>query len=148
MNKKEKSFWMYTIILFTVALVLILLALVLSGNKGSYKSRIQELQNENLTLKNENLALENQKTTLEVANAGLLEKERSLTQENEELKAAEDRYANAVEAIYIADGLCEEGRYREAKETIKDVDREILKEKIRGRFDRVKAKIDANVEGE
>lgn len=145
MNKKSKSFWMYTIILFTVALVLILFSLFLSDNKGNYESRLQGLQNENLTLKNEKKQLETKNAELEAINNGYQEKERSFAEEKAKLETAAETYANAVESIYIADGFCDQGRYRDAKEEIEKVDASILKEKIKNRYDRVKAKIDANI---
>lgn len=148
MNKKAKSFWMYTIILFTVALVLILFSLVLSDNRGNYESKIQTLQNENLTLKNEKKALEDKNASLNVSIAGLEEQNRQLATKSSENELAAETYANAVEAIYIADGLCDEERYTEAKEKLDSIDATILKEKIRTRYDKVKAEIDANVEGE
>lgn len=144
MNKKSKSFWMYTIILFTVALVLVLLSLAMTDYKTAnenYESRVQSLQNENVQLKEEKI--QSDKTI-----AGLNQKVESLTSELDKYKTAEEVYANAVESIYLADGYCDEGQYRKAKEELDKVDSTILKEKIAGRYKRVKAKITANYDGE
>ena len=62
------------------------------------------------------------------------------------IKNAAEIYANAVEAIYIADGYCDNGNYEKAKETLDTVDATILKEKIRGRYDSVKAEINNNID--
>ncbi len=142
MDKKSKSFWMYTIILFTVALVLVLLSLFMTDYKKAnenYESRVQSIQNENLALKNENVKLKEEKAGLEV-------KVNQLSAENTTFREQEDRYADAVEAIYIADGYCDEGDFEKAKETLDTVDPTILKEKIKGRYNKVKADIDANID--
>ncbi len=142
MNKKSKSFWMYTIILFTVALVLVLLSLAMTDYKKAnenYESRVQSLQNEN-TILNE------AKVKNEATIAGLEEKNRQLTAELDTNRNAAEIYANAVEAIYIADGYCDNGNYEKAKETLDTVDATILKEKIRGRYDSVKAEINNNID--
>jgi len=142
MNKKSKSFWMYTIILFTVALVLVLLSLAMTDYKEAnknYESRVQSLQNENASLAEA-------KTKNEMTIAGLEEKNRQLTTELDTNRNAAEVYANAVEAIYIADGYCDDGDYKEAKETLDAVDPTILKEKIRGRYNWVKSKIDRNMD--
>lgn len=140
MNKKSKSFWMYTIILFTVALVLVLLSFAATDYKKAnenYESRVQSLQNENLELK----ALKEQNDT---TIAGLNTKVESLTAERDMYKNAEETYANAVESIYIADGYCDDGEYKEAYEELSKVDSSILKEQILGRYKSVKADIDAH----
>ncbi len=142
MNKKSKSFWMYTIILFTVALVLVLLSLAMTDYKEAnknYESRVQSLQNENASLAEA-------KTKNEMTIAGLEEKNRQLTTELDTNRNAAEVYANAVEAIYIADGYCDDGDFEEAKETLDTVDPTILKEKIRGRYNWVKSKIDRNID--
>ncbi len=138
MNKNSKSFWMYTIILFTVALVLVLLSLAMLGNQ-SYKSNLQNLQTENAQLAEA-------KVKNEMTISGLEEKTRQLTAELENSRNAAEVYAGAVEAIYIADGLCERGEYKEARETLDTVDPSILKEHIKGRYDRVKADIDRKID--
>ena len=133
---------MYTIILFTVALVLVLLSLAMTDYKKAnknYESRVQSLQNENTQL------LE-AKTKNEMPIAGLEEKNRQLTTELDANRNAAEIYANAVEAIYIADGYCDRGQYRKAKETLSTVDPTILKEKIHGRYLSVKADIDRNID--
>ncbi|MBQ7033808.1 MAG: hypothetical protein IJN25_09160 [Clostridia bacterium] len=130
---------MYTIILFTVALVLVLLSFAATDYKKAnenYESRVQSLQNENLELKE--LKAQNDTTI-----AGLNTKVESLTAERDKYKNAEEAYANAVESIYIADGYCEYGEYKKAYEELEKVDSTILKEKILGRYKSVKAKIDA-----
>ena len=137
MNKKSKSFWIYTIILFTVALVLVLLSYGMYGNTKDYKSNIQTLQTENETLKAE-------KTKNEVMLSGLEEKVRQLTAELEEYRGGS--YADAVEAIYEADGACEVGNYQEAKRILDTVDPEMLKMQIRSRYDAVKNKITNNLD--
>ncbi len=142
MNKKTKSFWTYTIILFTVALVLVLLSLAMTDYKKAnenYESRVQSLQNENTQL-NE-AKIKNEATI-----AGLEEKNRQLTAELDTNRNAGEIYANAVEAIYIADGYCDEGKYEQAKETLDTVDATILKEKIKGRYESVKAEINNNLD--
>ena len=142
MNKKSKSFWMYTIILFTVALVLVLISLAMTDYKKAnenYESRVQSLQNEN-TILNE------AKVKNEATIAGLEEKNRQLTAELDTNRNAAEIYANAVEAIYIADGYCDNGNYEKAKETLDTVDATILNEKIRGRNDSVKAEINNNID--
>ena len=142
MNKNSKSFWMYTIILFTVALVLVLLSLAMTDYKKAnknYESRVQSLQNENAQLAEA-------KVKNEMTIAGLEEKNRQLTTELDSNRNAAEIYANAVEAIYIADAQCARGDYRDAKATLDTVDASILKEKIKGRYDKVKADIDRNID--
>lgn len=138
MDKKLKSFWMYTIILFTVALVIILLTL-LGGKTTSdgYKSSIQQLQTEKEALEAKNK--ENDATIV-----GLNTKVSSLTAERDKYMNAAETYANAVESIYIADGYCDDGEYKMAKEELDKVDPTILKEQIRSRYDAVKADIEAH----
>lgn len=138
MDKKTKSFWMYTIILFTVALVLVLLSLFMTDYKSDYESNVQTIQNELLELKNENVKLKEEKAGLEV-------KVNQMSADQASVQEKEDRYADAVENIYLADGKCIEGNYRAAKEILDKVDPTILKEQIRGRYNAVKAKIDANL---
>ena len=137
MNKKSKSFWIYTIILFTVALVLVLLSYGMYGNTKDYKSNIQTLQTENETLKAE-------KTKNEVMLSGLEEKVRQLTAELEEYRGG--TYADAVEAIYNADGACAREEWAEAKSILDAVDPEILKPQILGAYHRVKNKITNNLD--
>ncbi len=142
MNKKSKSFWMYTIILFTVALVLVLLSLAMTDYKKAnenYESRVQSLQSENAMLNEA-------KTKNEMTIAGLEEKNRQLTTELDANRNAAEIYANAVEAIYTADGQCDDGDYEAAKVTLDAIDPTILKEKIHGRYLSVKADIEANLE--
>ena len=142
MDKKSKSFWMYTIILFTVALVLVLLSLFMTDYKQAnenYESRVQSIQNENLALKNEN-------ATLKKENEGLWVQVNTFNAEKTEILEKEEQYANAVEAIYIADGYCGEGNFQKAKETLDTIDPTILKEQIKGRYNKVKTEIDANID--
>ena len=141
MDKKSKSFWMYTIILFTVALVLVLLSLAMTDYKKAnenYESRVQSLQTENTALTEAKIKNESTINALE-------EKNRQLSAELDENRNAAEKYADAVEAIYIADGHCDDGEYEEAKEVLDTVDPEILKEKIKGRYLSVKADIENNL---
>ncbi len=138
MDKKTKSFWMYTIILFTVALVLVLISLFMTDYKADYESNVQSIQNELLQLKNENVKLKEEKAGLEVK-VNQMSADQAAIQENE------NRYAEAVENIYLADGECIRGDYEKAKEILDKVDPTILKEQIRGRYQSVKAKIEANL---
>ncbi len=133
---------MYTIILFTVALVLVLLSLAMTDYKKankSYESRLQSLQKENA-------ALLDAKTKNEMTIAGLEEKNRQMTEELDAGQNAAEIYANAVEAIYIAVGHADNGQYKKAKDVLDTVDPTILKEKIHGRYLSVKADIERNID--
>ncbi len=141
MDKKTKSFWMYTIILFTVALVLVLLSLAMTDYKKAnenYESRV-------LSLQTENTSLMEAKVKNEATINALEEKNRQLSTELDENRNAAEKYADAVEAIYIADGHCDRGEYRKAKTVLDTVDPTILKEKIKGRYLSVKADIENNL---
>ncbi len=140
MNTKSKSFWIYTIILFTVALVLVLLSLAMTDYRKAnenYESRVQSLQTENA-------ALNEEKTKNAVTISGLEEKVRQLTAELEEYRGG--TYADAVEAIYEADGFCESGDWRDAKRVLDAVDPEMLKPRILSRYNYVKSKITRNLD--
>ncbi len=139
--KKTKFFWIYTIILFTVALVLILLSLAMTDYKKAnenYESRVQTMQAETEALYK---TKEEQAATI----AALEEKNRQLTENVEKNTASMEAYATAVEKIYEADTLYSQGEYRKAKEVIESVDREMLKERIATRYDYVKGKIEAKL---
>ncbi len=142
MNTKTKSFWIYTIILFTVALVLVLLSFAMTdyrqANKN-YESRVQ-------TLQTENAALNEAKTKNAVTIAGLEEKNRQLSEELDKYRLGEEAYADAVEAIYEADGFCESGDWRDAKRVLDKVDPTILKPRIHSRYIHVKSKITRNLD--
>lgn len=141
MDKKTKSFWMYTIILFTVALVLVLLGLFMTDYKEAnqnYESRVQSMQNENLELKNENVKLKEEKAGLEVKN-------NQMSADLAKLRENENRYADAVENIYLASECYNEGKYQEAKEILDKVDPTILKEQILARYNHWKEYIEARL---
>ena len=140
-GKKIKFFWIYTIILFSVALVLILLSLAMTDYKKAnetYENRVQMMQTET-----ENLykIKEEQEKTI----AALEEKNRLLTESVEQNTTSMEAYATAVEKIYEADTLYGQGEYKKAKEVLDSVDKSILKERISTRYDYVKGKIDAKL---
>ncbi len=136
--KKTRFFWVYTIILFTVALVLIMMGLTMTNVKKDYKSQVQTLQSEKETLYQ--TKIENESTI-----AALEEKNRLLTESLSTAQTAEENYAQAVEKIYEADALYDEGAYEEAKTVIDSIDTSILKERIHKRYDYVKNKIEAKL---
>ena len=118
--------------------MLVLISLFMTDYKSDYESNVQTIQNELLVLKNENVKLKEEKAGLEV-------KVNQMSADQAAILESENRYAEAVENIYLADGECIKGDYEEAKEILDKVDATILKEQIRGRYNSVKAKIDANL---
>lgn len=139
MNKKKvKFFWIYTLILFTVALVLVLFSLTNVRQKENFENRVQSLQTEYETLAREN-------TELKETNKALEEKYRLLSESVNQNKESMEQYADAVEKIYEADTYYSYGDYQKAKEVIDSVDANILKEKIRTRYVYVKDKIEAKL---
>lgn len=136
--KKTRFFWVYTIILFTVALVLIMMGLTMTNVKKDYKSQVQTLQTEKETLYQ--TKIENESTI-----SALEEKNRLLTESLSTAQTAAENYAQAVEKIYEADALYDEGAYEEAKTVIESIDTSILKERIHKRYDYVKNKIEAKL---
>lgn len=122
MSKNSRSLWMYTVILFSVALILILFA---GLSTGTYKEEIKNHESAKV-------GLQNSLAELSHSNMVLKEENSSLKKENEQLKplAEQAHTANANVDIFnnLASAMREYdmGNRKEARNILKDVDPETL----------------------
>ncbi len=142
LEKKIKFFWMYTIILFSVAFVLILFSAISAGQHQDLKKDSQNYINGTQatinTLTQENTVL---KTTVD----GLQKSVEALSTEVEELRVQNEGYKKNVEAILTAKDLCDEGSYYPAKDILAEVDPEQLDGTVAEIYNQLTTKIENNI---
>ena len=124
-QKKHKYFWIYTIVLFSVALVLILFSAFSATN-------IPELENEN---KRKIQSVDTTINQLKEENTALKEKNEALEKEKEAVKSA-------TESILTAEELYTDRQYADAKEEIdKITDASVIEGKLLEKYENIKNKI-------
>lgn len=139
LEKKIKFFWMYTIILFSVAFVLILFSAFSAGQHYDLKEDIRNSSNGTLdSLTEENTVL---KTTVE----GLEKSVETLSSEVETLRNENQNYKKNVEAVLDAKDLCDEGSYYMAQDVLAQVDPELLEDTISEMYNQLKTIIENNI---
>ena len=139
MEKKIKFFWMYTIILFTVAFVLILFSALSAGQHQDLRQDIYMGSKNTLdALTQEN----NQyKTTIEALESSVA----SLSQEVETLRGKENEYKQNVEWVLIAKDLCDAEDYSSANDVLMEVNSELLEGTVAEIYNQVKITIENNI---
>lgn len=142
LEKKIKFFWMYTIILFSVAFVLILFSAISAGQHQDLKEDSQNYINGTQatinSLTQENAVL---KTTVD----GLQNSVEALSTEVEDLRSQNENYRKNVEAVLTAKDLCDEGSYYPAKDVLEEVDPEQLDGTVAEIYNQLTTKIENNI---
>lgn len=136
MEKKSKFFWLYTIILFSVAFVLILFSAFSTTN---YK-KVARTSIEQLTTENTNLS--GQKTELEKTVEGLNEKINQITVENENIK----KNNSALIIIAKAQEAFNNNDYYLAQQKLSEINQEGLTDEVTELYNSIKKKVDAKIE--
>ena len=124
MNGKVKFLWIYTAILFSFALILIIFAYltqnniskeneVINKNMSGYKASI-----ESLTKENENLKAELKKANAELADANAKNKKYFEIEKNDNT----EEIANVNETVKKAFDEFAKGNKKNAKNIVKDID--------------------------
>jgi len=132
LEKKVRFFWTYTIVLFSVAFVLILFsafsATQFQENKEESQRVYQGAQKSLITITEENEALKAAEKNYQTQINDLSKKVSDLSAEN--LAKAEERtkYEVSIEAIVDAQNLYAQRNYKDAKLEIDKVDKSLLKD--------------------
>lgn len=132
LEKKVRFFWTYTIVLFSVAFVLILFsafsATQFQENKEESQRVYQGAQKSLITITEENEALKAAEKNYQTQINDLSKKVSDLSAEN--LAKAEERtkYEVSIEAIVDAQNLYAQRNYKGAKLEIDKVDKSLLKD--------------------
>jgi septal ring factor EnvC (AmiA/AmiB activator) len=134
MEKKVKTFWLYTIILFSVAFVIILLSAVSSSQYNAYKEESKKLyagaQKSLIDLTNENEALRKSLSDKEKENKALSEKVAALKDEKRQITEETERYKENVKNIILARALVRDGDKAGAAEVFSEVNPEGFSEEL------------------
>lgn len=136
MEKKSKFFWLYTIILFSVAFVLILFSAFSTTNyKKVARTSIEQLTTENTNLSGQNTELEK---TIE----GLNEKINQMTVENENIK----KNNSALIIIAKANEAFNDNDYYLAELKLSEINQDGLTDEVKELYNNIKSKVDAKIE--
>ena len=133
MKSKTKFLWMYTIILFSVALILIMFA---GMTQQSYEKELESHETAAVGMQKSVTELSQINTTLREENATLTNQVEELTKIQEELTASNasgELNTKLVNALY----LFEDGNKKEAEEVLSEVDETTLSEEQLNIYDKI-----------
>lgn len=123
MKSKTKFLWMYTIILFSVALILILVAGLTQQN---YEEELASHQNAAV-------GMQRSVTELSETNMNLAQENEALKKENEELSVSNELNGRLVQAVYYSNM----GYDSKAESILADVDKELLGEEQKSIYEKI-----------
>lgn len=126
MDKKVKNFWVYTIILFSVAFVIILLSAATGIRFNEQREENENLYNgaqkSLINLTNENEKLRESLAEEKEKNSELSEEMAALEEEKNKITEQSEKYKKSVENVVRARELLRRGKYFEAGEAMKEVE--------------------------
>lgn len=139
MNSKSRFFWVYTIILFSIAFVLILFSAFSAEKHQDFREDISKGTQKSISA----LADENKRLTDSLT--GLNQSVEALSSELDLLKEENEAYRLSVEAVLSARELCDERSYYMAQDELAKADRDLLTDKLAELYDSLKIKIENNI---
>lgn len=148
MEKKVKFFWIYTIVLFTTAFILILFSAFSGTRFQEEKTETQRLyqgaQKSLLTLTEQYEALLAQNEELKKSTGEMKVELESIKAEAEALKEKNAKMQKAIENMLYADELLKKKEYKAAEELISEVDSAVLEGRAKELYNKLKDQIDKN----
>ena len=133
---------MYTIILFSVAFVLILFSAISAGQHQDLK---EESKNFHIGAQATLNSLTEENTVLKTTVEGLEKSVEALSAEVETLRSQNENYKKNVEALLNAKELCDQGSYYPANDILAEIDSETLEGSIAEIYNQLKTKIENNI---
>lgn len=130
MKSKTKFLWMYTIILFSVALILILVAGLTQQN---YEEELASHQNAAVGMQRSVTELSETNMNLAQENEALKKENEVLKEENEELSVSNELNGRLVQAVYYSNM----GYDSKAESILADVDKELLGEEQKSIYEKI-----------
>ncbi len=131
MKSKTKFLWVYTIMLFTVALILILFA---GMTQQTYEKELETHETAAVGMQKSVTELSQTNTALKEENAALVNQVEELTAANEELT----KEAETTSALLDALELYEDGEKEEAAKLLEGLDLEALSDRQKTIYDKMK----------